>query len=214
MNRDIKVGPSILAADFSILKEEIKRTESAGVDFIHCDVMDGHFVPNITFGPLVIRAISRSTDLSLDVHLMIENPEKYIEVFKEAGADIITVHTETLKNPVSLIKQIKNLGLKAGISLNPSTPAEKIKPVLNIVDLVLVMMVNPGFGGQDFISDCLSKIKELRNQFAGDIEVDGGINDQTAKLSIEAGANMIVAGTYLFNSSDMKERVRKLKNLK
>jgi len=213
MNKDIKIGPSILAADFSKLTEEIKMIEQAGVDFIHCDVMDGHFVPNITFGPLVIKALRKSTNLTLDVHLMIENPDEYIKVFKEAGSDIITVHIEALKEPQSVIQQIKNLGLKAGISINPPTPIDKIEPILDIVDMVLIMTVNPGFGGQKFISSCVPKIKKLRQKFSGDIEVDGGINNETAMTSIRAGANMIVAGTYLFKSKNVREVVQKLKNL-
>jgi len=213
MNKDIKIGPSILAADFSKLTEEIKVIEQAGVDFIHCDVMDGHFVPNITFGPLVIKALRKSTNLTLDVHLMIENPDEYIKVFKQAGSDIITVHIEALKEPRSVIQQIKNLGLKAGISINPPTPIDKIEPILDIVDMVLIMTVNPGFGGQKFISSCIPKIKKLRQNFSGDIEVDGGINNETAMTSIRAGANIIVAGTYLFKSKNVKEAVQKLKNL-
>ncbi len=213
MNKDIKIGPSILAADFSKLTEEIKVIEQAGVDFIHCDVMDGHFVPNITFGPLVIKALRKSTNLTLDVHLMIENPDEYIKVFKQAGSDIITVHIEALKEPRSVIQQIKNLGLKAGISINPPTPIDKIEPILDIVDMVLIMTVNPGFGGQKFISSCIPKIKKLRQKFSGDIEVDGGINNETAMTSIRAGANIIVAGTYLFKSKNVKEAVQKLKNL-
>ena len=213
MNKDIKIGPSILAADFSKLTEEVKVIEQAGVDFIHCDVMDGHFVPNITFGPLVIKALRKSTNLTLDVHLMIENPDEYIKVFKEAGSDVITVHIEALKEPRSVIQQIKNLGLKAGISINPPTPIDKIEPILDIVDMVLIMTVNPGFGGQKFISSCVPKIKKLRQKFSGDIEVDGGINNETAMMSIRAGANMIVAGTYLFKSKNVKEAVQKLKNL-
>ena len=213
MNKDIKIGSSILAADFSKLTEEIKLIEQAGVDFIHCDVMDGHFVPNITFGPLIIKALRKSTNLTLDVHLMIENPNEYIKVFKEAGSDIITVHIEALKEPQSVIQQIKKLGLKAGISINPPTSIDKIEPILGIVDMVLIMTVNPGFGGQKFISSCVPKIRKLRQKFSGDIEVDGGINNETAMTSIRAGANMIVAGTYLFKSKNVKEAVQKLKNL-
>ncbi|MCK5306278.1 MAG: ribulose-phosphate 3-epimerase [Candidatus Omnitrophica bacterium] len=214
MNKRIKAGPSILAADFSNLSVEIKRAEDAGVDFLHCDIMDGHFVPNITFGPAIIRDIRKHTKLILDVHLMIEKPRKFLEAFVKAGSDIITVHIETVERPIQLIKEIKELGLKAGISLNPRTPVKDIAPVLNMVDLVLVMTVNPGFGGQEFISSCLSKIKRIRRAFSGDIEVDGGINYKTAKMAVEAGANMLVAGTYLFGSDNMKGSVEKLKDIK
>ncbi|MCK4518560.1 MAG: ribulose-phosphate 3-epimerase [Candidatus Omnitrophica bacterium] len=214
MNERIKAGPSILAADFSNLSAEIKRAEDAGVDFLHCDIMDGHFVPNISFGPAIIRDIRKHTKLTLDVHLMIEKPRKFLEAFIKAGSDIITVHIETVENPARLIKEIKELGLKAGISLNPRTPIKNIEPVLNMVDLVLVMTVNPGFGGQEFINSCLTKITRIRQVFSGDIEVDGGINYKTAKMAVEAGANMLVAGTYLFGSDNMKGSVEKLKDIK
>jgi ribulose-phosphate 3-epimerase len=176
--------------------------------------MDGHFVNNITFGPLVIKAIRPETKLILDTHLMIDNPQNHIKSFKEAGSDIITVHAEVLNKPEEIIKQIKDYGLKAGISINPPTPTDIIEPLLDIVDMVLVMTVNPGFAGQKFIESCVPKIKQIRKQFDGDIEVDGGINEETARIAIEAGCNMIAAGTYLFKSADMKERVKKLKTIK
>lgn len=211
MSKSIKVGPSILAADFSNLSSEIRRAEDSGVDFLHCDIMDGHFVPNITFGPLVVKAIRGCTDLTLDVHLMIEEPQKYLKAFKDAGSDIITIHIETVDKPFELIKEIKGLGLKAGLSLNPETPVKSIKSFLNAVDLVLVMTVNPGFGGQKFISSCMAKIKEIRENFSGDLGVDGGINEKTAKLARESGANMLTAGTYLFKAKDMRGTVQKLR---
>jgi ribulose-phosphate 3-epimerase len=211
MNKKILVGPSLLAADFSNLESEIKRSVAAGADFLHCDIMDGHFVPNISFGPAIVKDIRKITDLTLDVHLMIKKPEKYLERFIDSGSDIITIHIETAKEPRKLLEDIKSAGLKAGVSLNPETPVEELKDVLDLTDMILVMTVHPGFGGQSFIDECLLKINAISKMFDQDIEVDGGINDATAKKAIEAGANMIVAGTYLFKSNNMKEDIEKIK---
>lgn len=214
MDKKIIVGPSLLAADFSILKEEIGRAEEAGADFLHCDIMDGHFVPNISFGPSIVKDIRKTTELILDVHLMIEEPQKYLNKFIDAGSDIITVHIETLKEPRKILEDIKSAGLKAGISLNPETPAESLKEVLDIADMILVMTVHPGFGGQGFIEECLPKIEKIKAMFDGDLEVDGGINYKTAQMAVKAGINMIVAGTHLFNSKNMSEDIRKIRCLK
>lgn len=210
----IKVAPSILSADFGCLGEEIKRVAAAGADMIHIDVMDGHFVPNITIGPVVVKDIRKITKLPLDVHLMIENPEKYVDAFVKAGSDMITLHVETVKK-AELIRQKKKLrakGVKLGISLNPDTPLSRIKGLLRIVDFVLVMSVNPGFGGQGFIPSVLPKIKKLRSIFAGDISVDGGINDAVAKEVIAAGANILAAGSYIFAAKDQKSAIERIRN--
>ncbi len=214
MEKKITVGPSLLAADFSILKEEIKRSETAGADFLHCDIMDGHFVPNISFGPSIVKDIRKTTKLTLDVHLMIEDPQKYLKPFIDAGSNIITVHIETLKEPRKILKDIKSAGLKAGISLNPDTPAESLNDVLDIADMILIMTVHPGFGGQSFITECLPKIEKIKEMFDGDLEVDGGINYETAQLAVKAGINMVVAGTHLFGSHDMKKDIENIKCLK
>ncbi|MFC0014291.1 MULTISPECIES: ribulose-phosphate 3-epimerase [Allobacillus] len=211
----VKIAPSILSADFAKLGEEIKEVESA-VDYIHVDVMDGHFVPNITIGPLIVDAIRPVTDLPLDVHLMIENPEHYIQAFVDAGADIITVHQEACPHLHRVVQQIKQAGVKAGVVINPATPVESIEYVLENVDLVLVMTVNPGFGGQSFIPSGLNKIKQLfdlrsEHGYSYEIEVDGGVNQDTAKQCIDAGADVLVAGSAIFNKENRIEAIKAIK---
>ncbi|MDI6758558.1 MAG: ribulose-phosphate 3-epimerase [Candidatus Omnitrophota bacterium] len=211
----IKIAPSILSADFSCLASDIKKAESAGADMFHIDVMDGHFVPNITIGAVVVQHIRKITKLPLDVHLMISEPQKYIDDFVASGADMITVHIETI-GVSGLCYQAKRLALKGvriGVSLNPNTPLAKIKNALKYTDFVLVMSVNPGFSGQKFIPKVLPKIRELRAMFKGDIAVDGGINDLTAKDAYLAGANILVAASYIFNSNNYKKAIRRLKNV-
>lgn len=209
----IKVAPSLLAADFSCLGSEIKRAEKAGADRLHIDVMDGHFVRNITLGPFIVRAIRKMTKLPLVAHLMIENPEKYAEEFARAGSDLIVFHIETTKNPKSLIADIKKLKKQAGVSLKPKTEIHSIKNILSLVDEVLVMTVEPGFGGQEFMRDQLPKIKAAREAYDGDIAVDGGINLKTAALANQAGANILAAGTYLFGAKNMADLITKLKKV-
>jgi ribulose-phosphate 3-epimerase len=209
----IKIAPSILSADFSKLEAELKKVKQAGADLIHVDVMDGHFVPNITIGPVVVKFMRQSTRLPLDVHLMIQNPAKYIGAFVNAGSDMITVHIETvsLKELQKIAVGLKKSKVKLGISLNPGTALAKIKPVLGLVDFVLVMSVNPGFGGQAFIPGAIDKIRQLRAIFAKDIAVDGGINALTAKLVKQAGANVLIAGSYIFGAKNIKQAINSLK---
>lgn len=209
----IKVAPSILSADFSRLGEEIKAISEAGAHYIHIDVMDGHFVPNLTLGPAIVNSIRKYSDKVFDVHLMMEKPERYIKNFVDAGADIIVVHVEACPHLHRVIQEIKSYGVKAGVSLNPHTPVEMIKHLIPELDMVLIMSVNPGFGGQSFIPFSLDKIKAVRALSSTiDIEVDGGIVEETGKLCVEAGANVLVAGSYIFGGN-YKERISVLSNL-
>jgi ribulose-phosphate 3-epimerase len=213
----IKIAPSILSADFARLGAEIEDVERGGADYIHVDVMDGHFVPNITIGPLIVEAIRPVTKLPLDVHLMIENPDAFIGTFAKMGADIISVHVEACPHLHRTIQLIKSEGVKAGVVLNPHTPADMIKQVIDEVDLVLLMTVNPGFGGQSFIHSVLPKIKEVSDMVKErglqvEIEVDGGVNEETAKLCIEAGANVLVAGSAIYNQTDRKKAIQRIRN--
>ena len=214
----IKISPSILSADFSKLRSEIQDLEKAKADLIHIDVMDGHFVPNITIGPGVINKLRKYTLLPFDVHLMISPVHNFIKNFAEAGADIITIHPEATNDLVSSIKKIKSYNKKAGVSLNPETSVKKVMPILNSIDLVLVMSVNPGFGGQKFIKETLDKVKILRKEidsknFKTQIEIDGGINFETAKMAREAGADILVSGTTIFkeNGGNLKKNIQLLK---
>ena len=216
MAQNIKISPSILSADFSILGDEIKSLEKAGADLIHVDVMDGHFVPNITMGPPIIKMVRKCTKLPFDVHLMISPVEKYIKAFAEAGADIITIHPEATDNLKRAVSAIKSLGKKAGVSLNPKTPISALMDVINDIDLILVMSVNPGFAGQSFMAEVLPKVSELRKMINDkklkiDIEIDGGINFETAPLAVKAGANILVSGTTIFSGS-LKDNIQKLRN--
>ena len=217
--KKIQISPSILSADFSQLGQEIKRLEEGGADFIHVDVMDGHFVPNLTIGPPVIKALKKNCSIKFDVHLMISPVHEYIEAYSEAGADIITIHPEATDNLLSSISKIKKLNKKVGVSLNPETKINLITNLLNEIDLVLIMSVNPGFGGQKFMPEVLEKIKELKKirdqkNLGFDIEIDGGINFDNNKLAIEAGANILVSGTTIFknNNGDIKKNIDLLKS--
>jgi len=215
---NIKVAPSILAADFSKLGEEIMRVEEAGADMIHVDVMDGHFVPNITMGPVVVEAISRITGLQVEAHLMIENPDRYIESFAKAGAKIINIHAEASKNMKRDIELIRSYSAKPGLTINPETPLKKIKEFLDKIDMVLIMSVNPGFAGQKFMPEVLPKISELREIVKSrglklDIAVDGGIKLNNAKQVIDAGANLLVAASEIFQSKDYKGVISGFKKL-
>ncbi len=212
------IAPSILSADFSRLGEEVKAVERVGADWIHVDVMDGHFVPNITIGPLVVEAVKRVTELPLDVHLMIEDPDQYLEDFARAGSTLMTVQVEACVHVHRTIQAIKALDVKAGVALNPATPLSTIEWILEDVDLVLIMSVNPGFGGQKFIPQALQKIRDLKAMIRAKnpnvlIEVDGGINQETIQSAAEAGADVFVAGSAIFGSSDYGKAVRKLRSL-
>jgi ribulose-phosphate 3-epimerase len=212
------IAPSILAADFSHLAEEIHRVEAAGADWIHCDIMDGHFVDNISFGPDVVRLVRKETSLPLDVHLMIEHADRYVPRFVEAGANSITVHVEpgAKHDVVKTLKQIREAGCRAGLTLNPDTPFEMIEPLRGKFDILLVMTVHPGFGGQPFRADQMEKVRRAAawnksREHKIDIEVDGGINPETARISIENGANVLVAGTSIFRSRDYAKAIRELR---
>lgn len=211
MSKKIIVAPSLLAADFSKLREEIQEVESHGAEYLHLDVMDGNFVPNISFGAPVISSIRKHSNLVFDVHLMVENPGRFIKDMVDAGADVITVHAEATKHLNRTIQLIKSYGKKVGVALNPSTPLDVIKYDLKDIDMVLIMTVNPGFGGQAFIEGMLQKIRDLRSIDPNiDIQVDGGINNKTSKLVKEAGANILVAGSYLFKG-DYKQKIESLR---
>ncbi len=212
MNHPIKVAPSILAADFSHLADEVRRVEQAGCDLLHLDVMDGHFVPNLTIGPVVVEAVRKTTRLPLDVHLMIENPEKYIQSFAKAGADHITVHAEACpENLAEVLELIRSQRVTCGVSLKPASPLSLIEKHLSRIDMVLLMTVNPGFGGQSFMREVLPKIKALRERYDKDIEVDGGINKDTAKEAVQSGANVLVAGTAIFGKENVQQAIKDLR---
>ena len=214
MKNNIIVAPSILSSDFANLEKEINRIEKAGANWVHVDVMDGHFVPNLTIGAPVVKALRKVTGMTLDVHLMISNPEKYIKDFALAGSDIITFHYEaTLENTQKVIDLIKSFGKKAGLSIKPKTEVSAIKQYLKDVDLVLVMTVEPGFGGQKFMPDCAEKIKKLKELVSENthIEVDGGINDKTGKICTTYGADALVAGSYVFSAEDISKAIESLR---
>ncbi|MBD1137297.1 ribulose-phosphate 3-epimerase [Pelagibacterales bacterium SAG-MED43] len=217
--KKIQISPSILSADFSQLGNEIKRLEEGGADLIHVDVMDGHFVPNLTIGPPVIKALKKNCSIKFDVHLMISPVHKFIDAYSDAGADIITIHPEATEDLSASIKKIKDLGKKVGVSLNPKTKVNVIDNYLDQIDLVLIMSVNPGFGGQKFMPEVLEKIKKLKiiqkeKNIDFDIEIDGGINFENSKIAIEAGANILVSGTTIFksNNGDIKKNIGLLKS--
>ena len=208
----IKLAPSILSADFARLLEEVKKVENAGCEYLHIDVMDGHFVPNITLGPAIVKSLRKDIKMVFDAHLMMENPDQYIKEFVDAGCDLIVVHQEACKHLHRTIQNIKSYGIKAGVALNPATPIETIKHVLEEVDMVLIMTVNPGFGGQSFIEGMIPKIKQLKSLIDEkglnvDIQVDGGIKPDNVDKVVKAGANIIVAGSAIFNSDDIQYTV-------
>lgn len=215
---DIRIAPSILSCDFLNLGEEIRKVEKGGADLIHVDVMDGHFVPNITIGPMFVEALKTISTKELDVHLMIDDPQKYVPTFITAGADIITVHVEADVHLFRTIDMIKSSGRKAGISLNPSTPLSLIECVLNEIDMVLVMTVNPGFGGQQYIPSMEPKIREARKMIDRlgrliDVEVDGGIKANNVRKVVDAGANIVVMGTEIFHSGDYQEKIKEVRKM-
>ena len=208
----IKLAPSILSADFARLLEEVKKVENAGCEYLHIDVMDGHFVPNITLGPAIVKSLRKDIKMVFDAHLMMENPDQYIKEFVDAGCDLIVVHQEACKHLHRTIQNIKSYGIKAGVALNPATPIETVKHVLEEVDMVLIMTVNPGFGGQSFIEGMIPKIKQLKSLIDEkglnvDIQVDGGIKPDNVDKVVKAGANIIVAGSAIFNSDDIQYTV-------
>ena len=214
----VKIAPSILSADFANLERDIRLVDEKGADYIHVDVMDGQFVPNITLGPNLVSAIRPVTDLPLDVHLMVQEPERFIEAFVEAGADILTIHQESTVHIHRGMQMIKNAGVKAGVVINPGTPVSAIEHVLSMADLVLIMTVNPGFGGQAFLPECLTKVEQLdalrkEKGYSYEIEIDGGVDDKTAKSCVEAGADVLVAGSYVYNAPEPGERIAKLREV-
>ena len=218
MTKSIKIAPSILSSDFSKLGEVLESLNQSGADLVHVDVMDGHFVPNITFGPPVIKKIRHYSKLPFDVHLMIAPVERYIKDFSDAGADIITIHPEATDNLVQSVQLIKSLGKKAGVSLNPKTDIDQLMPAIHLIDLILIMSVNPGFGGQKFMPEVLNKVKVLRKKIDKEklpieIEIDGGIDFETAKLAVDAGVDILVSGTTLFNNKEnLRDNITKLRN--
>jgi ribulose-phosphate 3-epimerase len=214
--RPILVAPSLLACDFGRLAEEVRKVEEAGADWLHVDVMDGHFVPNLTIGPVVVEAIRRASRIPLDVHLMIDHPEQYLKPFVDAGAHYLTVHVEApgLREPSVMrktLEAIRRAGVRAGLSLRPRTETKALAPFLEALDLILVMTVEPGFGGQAFMPDVVPKVRQLREVFAGDLAVDGGINAQTGWACRQAGANVLVAGTYVFHSVSYRDAIESLR---
>jgi len=210
---EILVAPSILSADFANLERDIKKVENAGADWIHVDVMDGHFVPNITIGVPVVKSLKKIAQKPLDVHLMIENPEKFVVPFAKAGADILTIHYEATTNPKEVLQMIRDNGMKAGISIKPNTKAEVLDGLYDYIDLILVMTVEPGFGGQEFMQNCVTKLAYYQSLNFTNIylEVDGGINAETAKIVKQNGANVLVAGSYVYGAKDVKSAIESLK---
>ncbi|MDR3256099.1 MAG: ribulose-phosphate 3-epimerase [Endomicrobium sp.] len=213
--KKVIIAPSILSANFTALQHDIKIIEDAGAEWIHIDIMDGHFVPNITIGPVVVKSLRKATKLFFDVHLMITNPEKYWREFQKAGADIITFHSEVLTDKKKLIEDIKSTDIKVGISIKPATQVSEIKDLLSYLDLVLIMTVEPGFGGQCFMEDMVPKIKDLRkiidkNKYKCLIEIDGGINSKTSSICIKAGADALVSGSYIFSAENPKDAIESL----
>ena len=214
----LKIAPSILAADFKRLGEEVRRVEEAGADLLHIDVMDGHFVPNLSMGPMIVKSLRAITDLPFSVHLMVEEPERFIQPFINAGADILTLHIESSRNVYTRIQSIKNLGKKAGIALNPLTPLCFIQYLLEDLDMILLMSVDPGFGGQSFISNVLPKIRQARQMIDErgleiDLAVDGGVNERTAPSVVNAGANVLVMGSAIFHKNDVGNALNNIRKL-